>query len=91
MKRASDFIRRIQSSPELQASLSDASWSVTSVVEAGAAQGYHFTGDEYRAAYGELAREELAAVVGGVSAAWKKPANADAADVDADKGGASAL
>ena len=83
MKRASEFIRKIQSSTTLQTSLSNASWSVASVVEAGAADGYVFTGDEYRAAYGELAREELAAVVGGVSAAWKK-----AADVD---GGADAL
>lgn len=72
MKRASDFIRRIQSSTALQASLSDASWSVSSVVEAGAAEGFNFTGAEYRAAYGELARSELAAVVGGCNANWKK-------------------
>jgi len=76
MKKASEFIRKIQSSPALQASLSNASWSVASVVAAGAAEGYHFTGDEYREAYGEIAREELAAVVGGVSAAWKKAADA---------------
>lgn len=76
MKRAKDFIRQIQSSPALQASLSDASWSVSSVVDAGAAEGYHFTGDEYRAAYGELAGEELAAVVGGCNANWKKDSQA---------------
>lgn len=78
MKRASEFIRKIQSSPALQSSLSNASWSVASVVAAGAAEGYHFTGDDYRAAYGEIAREELAAVVGGVSAGWKKDADVDA-------------
>lgn len=72
MKRAKEFIRKIQSSSKLQESLSDASWSVTAVVEAGAEEGYEFSDDEYRAAYSELAREELAAVVGGVSAAWKK-------------------
>jgi predicted ribosomally synthesized peptide with nif11-like leader len=76
MKKASEFIRKIQTSPALQTSLSNASWSVASVVAAGAAEGYHFTGEEYRAAYGEIAREELAAVVGGVSAAWKKDADA---------------
>ena len=76
MKRASDFIRKIQSSPALQTSLSNASWSVASVVAAGAAEGYDFTGEEYRAAYGEIAREELAAVVGGLSATWKKEADA---------------
>ncbi|MEX1369463.1 MAG: Nif11 family protein [Nannocystaceae bacterium] len=84
MKRARDFINRIQSSPELQAAQSDASWSVSSVVKVGASEGYDFTGEEYRAAYGELAREELAAVVGGVSAAWKK-----AADVDREPASAS--
>ncbi len=73
MKRAKDFIRKIQSSPALQGSLSKDSWSVSSVVQAGAAAGYHFTGDEYRAAYGELARSELSAVVGGCNASWKKP------------------
>jgi len=73
MKKAKDFIRKIQSSPALQGSLSKDSWSVTSVVNAGAAEGYHFTGAEYRAAYGELARSELSAVVGGCNANWKKP------------------
>ena len=71
MKRAREFIRHVQSSPSLQASLSDASWSVGSVVQAGAAAGFDFTGDEYRAAYGDLAREELAAVCGGLTPAWK--------------------
>lgn len=72
MKRAKDFIHKIQSTPALQVSLSDASWSVAAVVKAGEAAGFQFTGDEYRAAYGELAREELAAVVGGCNANWKK-------------------
>lgn len=74
MKRAKEFIQKIQSSSHLQESLSDASWSVSAVVEAGADEGYEFSSDEYRDAYKDLAREELAAVVGGASAAWKKAA-----------------
>lgn len=71
MKRAKKFIQHLKSSPELQSRLSSASWSIDSVVDAGAKAGFNFTGEEYGAAYQELAREELSAVVGGASAAWK--------------------
>jgi predicted ribosomally synthesized peptide with nif11-like leader len=74
---AKNFIQHLQGTPELQASLSGDGWSMTSIVAAGAAAGFDFTADEYRAAYREVAREELACVTGGLrdggtcGPAWK--------------------
>jgi predicted ribosomally synthesized peptide with nif11-like leader len=79
---AKNFIQHLQNNPELQASLSGDGWSMGSVVEAGAAAGFNFTCDEYRAAYREVAREELATVTGGLrdggtcGPAWKGHTNA---------------
>lgn len=75
---AKNFIRHLQNDAGLQASLSGDGWSISSIVQAGADAGFQFTSDEYRAAYRELATEELSAVTGGLaalggcSANWKK-------------------
>ncbi|MEM7157640.1 MAG: Nif11-like leader peptide family natural product precursor [Myxococcota bacterium] len=73
MKSAKAFISHLRSNPELQTNISSADWSVDSVVAAGKAAGFTFTGDEYRAAYGELAEAELSAVTGGAQCTpvWK--------------------
>lgn len=75
MKSAKAFIKSLRASGALQERISQSDWSIDAIVSAGASVGFVFTGQEYQAAYAELSREELAAVVGGAGCgpSWKDP------------------
>jgi predicted ribosomally synthesized peptide with nif11-like leader len=75
MKSAKAFIKSLRASGALQERISQSDWSIDAIVSTGASAGFMFTGEDYQAAYAELSREELSAVVGGVGCgpSWKEP------------------